>query len=167
MSKPSIRCRCGHCVLRNEVLRTELWERGRGSDTVCVRYRCQRCKRMGEALIAEDQWDWALLEPPRGEFNAEERDRFADLAPITQGDVLDLHCEIEAASFPDWSQSELPPSHPTASRNARRERNEHAERGERNERSDRGERSERRDDSGHQESEPGRPDLPPESRSKS
>jgi DNA-directed RNA polymerase subunit RPC12/RpoP len=73
MSKPIVRCRCGHQVLAKEVLRTDLYERraseGSSREYVYVKYRCQRCKRMGEAFVPESRWDRSILEPAQNEMN--------------------------------------------------------------------------------------------------
>jgi hypothetical protein len=54
-------------VLAKEVLRTDLYERraseGSSREYVYVKYRCQRCKRMGEAFVPESRWDRSILEP--------------------------------------------------------------------------------------------------------
>lgn len=94
MSKTIVRCRCGHQVLAREVLRTDLYERSRGRDYVYVKYRCRRCKRLGEAFVAESRWDWSILEPERNEMTDVERDWFLDQGPITASDMLDFHCRL-------------------------------------------------------------------------
>lgn len=98
MKKALVRCRCGHQVLAREVLRTDLYERSMGREYVYVKFRCKRCKRMGEAFVAENRWDWSILEPAPGEMNAEERDRFLDAEEISDADVEELHRQLEALS---------------------------------------------------------------------
>lgn len=96
MKKALVRCRCGHQVLAREVLRTDLYERSMGREYVYVKFRCKRCKRMGEAFVAENRWDWSILEPAPGEMNAEERDRFLDVEEISDADVEAFHRQLEA-----------------------------------------------------------------------
>jgi hypothetical protein len=98
MKKALVRCRCGHQVLAREVLRTDLYERSMGREYVYVKFRCKRCKRMGEAFVAENRWDWSILEPAPGEMNAEERDRFLDAEEISDADVEAFHRHLEAMS---------------------------------------------------------------------
>jgi DNA-directed RNA polymerase subunit RPC12/RpoP len=99
MSKPIVRCRCGHQVLAKEVLRTDLYERraseGSSREYVYVKYRCQRCKRMGEAFVPESRWDRSILEPAQNEMNDTERDQFLDEAPISDDEVLDFHKRLQ------------------------------------------------------------------------
>lgn len=107
MKKALVRCRCGHQVLAREVLRTDLYERSMGREYVYVKFRCKRCKRMGEAFVAENRWDWSILEPAPGEMNAEERDRFLDAEEISDADVEAFHRQLESLS--DLNQlSQLP-----------------------------------------------------------
>jgi len=98
MKKALVRCRCGHQVLAREVLRTDLYERSMGREYVYVKFRCKRCKRMGEAFVAENRWDWSILEPAPGEMNAEERDRFLDAEEISDADVEEFHRQLEGLS---------------------------------------------------------------------
>lgn len=97
MTKPTVRCRCGHQVLAKEVLRTDLFERSKGRDYVYVKFRCRRCKRLGETFIPESRWDWSILEAPHSEMNEEERDRFLDQNPISESEILDFHVLLEQA----------------------------------------------------------------------
>lgn len=103
MNKSIVRCRCGHQVLAKEVLRTDLYERraseGSGREYVYVKFRCRRCKRMGEAFVAENRWDWSILEAEHNELSETERDNFLDAAPISTEEILDFHRELENFSL--------------------------------------------------------------------
>ncbi len=103
MNKPIVRCRCGHQVLSKEVLRTDLYERrapgDAGRDYVYVKYRCRRCKRMGEAFVAENRWDWGMLEAEPNEMTDAERDLFLDEEPVSAEDILDFHRQLETFSL--------------------------------------------------------------------
>lgn len=96
MKRPVVRCRCGHQVLAKEVLRTDLYERPSGREYVYVKYRCQRCKRMGETFVAEHRWDWRIFEAARHEFSETESELFSSRAPISSEDVIDLHQQLLA-----------------------------------------------------------------------
>jgi hypothetical protein len=103
MSKSIVRCRCGHRVLAKEVLRTDLYERrapeGSDREYVYVKFRCQRCKRVGEAFVAESRWDWSILEPDRNEMSDTERDHFLDEEPISSEEILDFHRRLKTLSY--------------------------------------------------------------------
>lgn len=95
MKRSTVRCRCGHQVLAKEVLRTDMYERPSGREYVYVKYRCKRCKRVGETFVAENRWDWRIFEAPRSEMSESELDAFAEKSPITSEDLLDFHCLLE------------------------------------------------------------------------
>ena len=95
MSRLFVRCRCGHQVLAKEVLRTDLYERPSGRNYVYVKFRCKRCKRMGETFVAETRWDWSIFEPIRNEMNERERDQFAGRAPVSVSEILDFHRHLQ------------------------------------------------------------------------
>jgi DNA-directed RNA polymerase subunit RPC12/RpoP len=98
MSKTVVRCRCGHQIVAKEVLRTDLYERSSGRDCVYIKYRCSRCKRMGQAFIAENRWDWSILDAGRSEMSTSERDRFLDETPISAVELLNFHSQLQTIS---------------------------------------------------------------------
>jgi hypothetical protein len=98
MNRAIVRCRCGHQVLSKEVLRTDLYERRSAESSaeyVCVRYRCRRCRRLGEAFVAEKLWDWSALEGDNSELSENERDRFREAEPISESEMHAFHEELE------------------------------------------------------------------------
>ena len=94
MSKSVVRCRCGHQILAKEVLRTDLYERSAGRDYVYVKFRCARCKRLGQIFIAENKWDWSVLDPSRNELNDAERDRFLNETPISSLECINFRQQL-------------------------------------------------------------------------
>ena len=100
MTRPVVRCRCGHRVLAKEVLRTDLYERPSGREYVYVKYRCKRCKRLGETFVAESRWDWRIFEATRTEMTETESDSFAGQAPISAEEVLEFHRMLESIDAP-------------------------------------------------------------------
>ena len=95
MTRPVVRCRCGNRVLAKEVLRTDLYERPSGREYVYVKYRCKRCKRLGETFVAESRWDWRIFEAARGEMSETECEAFAGQAPISAEDILVFHYQLQ------------------------------------------------------------------------
>jgi DNA-directed RNA polymerase subunit RPC12/RpoP len=105
-----VRCRCGHRVLAKEVLRTDLYERPSGREYVYVKYRCQRCKRMGETFVPESSWDWRIFEAARNELSESETELFSQRAPISSEDVIDLHRQlITIESLRQFATETAPP----------------------------------------------------------
>lgn len=98
MNKPTVRCRCGHQVLGKEVLRAEPYEKESGREAVYVKYRCRRCKRLGEAFFDGLEFDAAIFEAPRNEMSDVERDRFLDEKTISSGDVISFHRALKKAA---------------------------------------------------------------------
>ena len=98
MKRSAVRCRCGHQVLAKEVLRTDLYERPSGREYVYVKYRCKRCKRVGETFVAENRWDWRIFEAPQTEMSESELDAFAEQTPISSEDLLNFHRLLEKVS---------------------------------------------------------------------
>lgn len=96
MTRPVVRCRCGHRVLAKEVLRTDLYERPSGREYVYVKFRCKRCKRLGETFVSENRWDWRIFETSRNEMSEAESEVFADQSPISSEDILTFHRQLEA-----------------------------------------------------------------------
>lgn len=97
MSNSSVRCRCGHQVLGREVLRTEPCEKASGAEVVYVKYRCRRCKKIGEAFIPQEEWNPEIFQTPRDEMAVEERDRFLDQTAVSSGDVISFHRALQKA----------------------------------------------------------------------
>jgi hypothetical protein len=96
MTRPVVRCRCGHRVLAKEVLRTDLYERPSGREYVYVKFRCKRCKRLGETFVAESRWDWRIFETARNEMSESESDSFAGQAPISAEEILEFHHRLQS-----------------------------------------------------------------------
>jgi hypothetical protein len=96
MSKQEVKCRCcGHRILAREIMRTDLYERAPGQNYVYIKFRCRRCKRMGQTFVPEARWDWALLEPARDELSDTERDRLSEVGPISEAEVLDFSTQLK------------------------------------------------------------------------
>ncbi len=121
MKRPAVRCRCGHQVLAKEVLRTDLYERPSGREYVYVKFRCKRCKRVGETFIAENRWDWRIFEIPQNEMSEAEFIAFAEQSPITSEELLDFHLLLgkiattaELAEADDQSKQQLAPEIPAS-----------------------------------------------------
>ncbi len=97
MSKPIVRCRCGHQVLGREVLRTQPCEKPSGAEAVYVKFRCRRCKKIGESFIPHDEWAPDIFDVPKDEIGAFERDQFIGANAIESGDVISFHRALQKA----------------------------------------------------------------------
>jgi len=99
MSKQEVKCRCcGHRILAREIMRTDLYERAPGQNYVYVKFRCRRCKRLGQTFVPEARWDWTLLEPARDELSETERERLFNTEPISETELLDFSVTLKNLS---------------------------------------------------------------------
>ena len=61
---------------------------------VFLKYRCSRCKRLGQKVVDYDQWDDSLLRNRHPEVSDADRERFGALGPITDDELLQFHTQI-------------------------------------------------------------------------
>jgi hypothetical protein len=97
MSAPRdiLTCNCGHHVGPREILQTSLYLSLMGPSFVYVRFRCGRCKRVGEQLVREEKWNRAMLRPERPSLSPQERRQFETMGPITPAEKIDFHYALE------------------------------------------------------------------------
>jgi len=95
MRGAGIQCHCGRRVLRRDVLERASHERAFGPSFVYLRFRCPRCRRLGERFVEREEWDEALLCDAPGELTLPERRRLARLGPISADEVVDFHFALE------------------------------------------------------------------------
>lgn len=60
-----------------------------------VRFRCGRCRRVGEQLVQQGEWDPSLLR--QGEARPTEGDlrRFESLGEVTPDEVIEFHYALQ------------------------------------------------------------------------
>jgi hypothetical protein len=88
-------CGCGHHIGPREILQTSLYLSLLGPSFVYVRFRCGRCKRVGEQLVREEKWNRAMLRHESAALSAQERHKFEALGPITPAEKIDFHYALE------------------------------------------------------------------------
>ena len=76
-------------------MQTGYYPRMAGPSFVYVRYRCSRCKKLGEQFVKQDEWESGILRESTTEASGDERKRFAELGPINVGEMADFHEELE------------------------------------------------------------------------
>jgi len=62
---------------------------------VFVKFRCSRCKKLGQEVVNRERWDWSVLEEDPTELNQVEKKRLEDLGPINLNEVMDFHFELK------------------------------------------------------------------------
>ena len=84
--------------MRRDVIQTGLYFSVLGPNYVYVRYRCGRCKRMGEQLIEQQSWDPSVLQVEPRPATGVDLQRFADMGEITEEEVIDFHYGLRRLS---------------------------------------------------------------------
>ena len=90
-----VTCNCGHQIGTKEILQTSLYLSLLGPSFVYVRFRCGRCKRVGEQHVREEKMNQGMLRPEGPSLTPEERRRFEALGPITPAEKIDFHYALE------------------------------------------------------------------------
>lgn len=98
--KLRIRCKCGHRISGKEVLRQGIFMSHWQPLYAYVRYRCSRCKRIGEKLVDYRLWGRAARRSP-SEVADEERARFERMGPITANEVIEFARTLERSGSLD------------------------------------------------------------------
>jgi hypothetical protein len=65
-----------------------------GPSYVYVRYRCGRCKRLGEQLVDQETWDPSVLQPVAARIEKPDLDRFTEMGEITAEEVIAFHYAV-------------------------------------------------------------------------
>jgi len=95
MKATTIRCHCGHRIYAKDILQKSTYVRVFGPTLMYLKFRCSRCKRLGEKIIEQDQWDESLLRDAPTEMSVEEKRRFDRMGKITADEVIDFHFQLE------------------------------------------------------------------------
>jgi DNA-directed RNA polymerase subunit RPC12/RpoP len=88
------RCSCGHRILAREIMQHGYVMTQGKPVFVYVKYRCSRCKRLGQKVVDYDRWDDSLLRQRHPELHESERQRLSALGPITDDEILQFHAQL-------------------------------------------------------------------------
>jgi hypothetical protein len=66
-----------------------------GPSYVYVKYRCSRCRKLGEQFIKQDEWEAGILKDSTEELAQDDRERFENLGAIDINEVIDFHFALE------------------------------------------------------------------------
>lgn len=86
---------CSKRISQRNILQVSFYYRFLGQSFVSIKYKCPRCKRVGEYLVEEKRWNSSLLFSSKGELTVEELERFRRMDKITPDEVLDFHLHLE------------------------------------------------------------------------
>lgn len=90
-TKAGITCSCGQRILSKDVIQKGQYLRLFGPSFVYIKFRCSRCKRLGEKFIEQDKWDESMLKDIPSEMSPEEKKRFESLGEISIDEVMQFH----------------------------------------------------------------------------
>lgn len=102
--KSGVYCSCGQRVYEGDVIHKGTQLRRVDTTYVYLRYRCSRCRRLGEQFIRLDAWDDKILRLEIREMDAEESKLKARLGPISLDEMLDFHYSLEQSPHVEWSE---------------------------------------------------------------
>jgi phage FluMu protein Com len=104
--RTSIKCNCGQRIVRKDIVQHGLYLRLFGPSFVYVKFRCSRCKKLGEQFIKQEEWEEGILKDVSNEATSEEREKFTTLGPIDINEVIDFHFNLENSA--DLKSLEVP-----------------------------------------------------------
>jgi phage FluMu protein Com len=93
--RTSIKCNCGQRIIAKDVVQHGKYLRLFGPSFVYVKFRCPRCKKLGEQFIKQEEWEEGILREIASELNNEERDFFAGQTSIDIMEQIDFHFALE------------------------------------------------------------------------
>jgi len=93
--RSSIQCHCGQRIIARDVMQTGFYLRLFGPSYVYVKYRCSRCKKLGEQFVKQEEWDGGILRCSSEEIAIDDKERFDTLGPIDINEVIDFHFQLE------------------------------------------------------------------------
>lgn len=95
MSRTALRCGCGQRIGQKDVMQTGYYMRMMGPSFVYVKFRCSRCKKLGEQFVKQEVWDDGIFEETLTECTAPEKRRFEAMGPIRLQEMADFHAALE------------------------------------------------------------------------
>jgi hypothetical protein len=100
--KTTIKCNCGQRVFSRDVMQQGYYVRQFGPSYVYIKFRCSRCKKLGEHFIKQEDWEEGMLRDGVLEVNPVEKNRFEGLGKITIDEMINFHYELEQlGALPD------------------------------------------------------------------
>ena len=96
--KPTIKCNCGQRIIAKDVMQTGYYLRLFGPSFVYVKFRCSRCKKLGEQFIKQEDWEDGILKDIPSEIDQEEKGRLEALGPISIREQIAFHFGLDSAN---------------------------------------------------------------------
>ena len=96
--KSMIKCNCGQRILAKDVMQTGYYLRLVGPSFVYMKYRCSRCKKLGEQFVKQEEWEDGILHDIPSEIAPDEQKQFDQMGAIDIHECIDAHFELEKLS---------------------------------------------------------------------
>jgi DNA-directed RNA polymerase subunit RPC12/RpoP len=93
--RATIKCNCGQRIFARDVMQQGYYVRQFGPSYVYIRFRCSRCKKLGEHFIKQEEWEEGILKDDASDLTVSEKRRFEKLGKITFEEMHDFHKELE------------------------------------------------------------------------
>jgi len=107
--RTSIKCNCGQRIIARDVVQHGYYLRLFGPSFVYVKFRCSRCKKLGEQFIKQGEWEEGILKDSVIELSHDEKEQFSTQGAISINEVIDFHFELEKLSDLKSLEAMLPP----------------------------------------------------------
>lgn len=107
--KPIIKCNCGQRIIARDVLQTGHYLRLFGPSFVYIKFRCSRCKKLGEQFVEQDKWDETMLRDIPTDMKGDERKRLDDLGRISIDEQIEFHFALEKLQALEKESAETEP----------------------------------------------------------
>lgn len=105
--KTTLKCNCGQRVFSRDVMQQGYYVRHFGPSYVYVKFRCSRCKKLGEQFIKQEDWEEGILRDNTSELSPNERARFESMGKISINEMVDFHFALEDLNrFPERMENE-------------------------------------------------------------
>lgn len=93
--KTTIKCNCGQRIFSRDVMQQGYYVRHFGPSYVYIKFRCSRCKKLGEHFIKQEDWAEGILNDSANEVATMEKSRFEKMGKITIDEMIDFHYALD------------------------------------------------------------------------
>lgn len=93
--KQTIKCNCGQRIVTKDVMQTGYYLRLFGPSFVYVKFRCSRCKKLGEQFVKQEDWEEGILNDIPPEMSDADKDHLGAIGPISIDEQIDFHFALE------------------------------------------------------------------------
>jgi DNA-directed RNA polymerase subunit RPC12/RpoP len=93
--KSAIKCNCGQRIIAKDVMQTGYYLRLFGPSFVYVKFRCSRCKKLGEQFVKQEDWEDGILREVPSEVTSDEKARFESMGPIDIHEAISAHFQSD------------------------------------------------------------------------